>query len=582
MAIRGRVRKDVPYALKGFEKVAGTFNFTPVKPSPPRSLLLFLCIFSGFLLGVSFPGTGSLTPLAFVALLPFLYVEDRIANSRHQGDGTFFLCAFLGFLTYNLYTTWWILYATVMGMVMAVVANALLMTLVAQAFHYTKRSLGGQRGMAGLLFFWPAFEWVHYNWDLAWPWLNFGNIFAARPTWVQWYEYTGVLGGTVWILLLNILIWVLVKRALVDRTASVVATVARGVMIIGVIVVPLWVSYDIGSDYEEKGEPVDLLLLQPNIDPYKEKFPRGEAFIPYDEQFQRLVDAARANRGAGTDLIIGPETALPGGYWEGALPSSEAFNALRKLTQRSPQPDFIVGLSSYRNYGSSAEKPTPTARRLEESGEYYDAFNTALKVGPGEDSLELYHKSRLVLGVEKLPFPWLLAPVEEIFDLGGTTGSLGVQEEPTVFDHGQVGNAPLKTAPLICYESIFGAYVTEFTNRGANLLVNITNDGWWSDTPGYQQHLALGRLRAIETRRPIARSANTGISCLIDQRGRIEARTQWWKKSTLKGRVKRNDEVTFYMRYGDSLGRIAAFVSFFLLVFAFTKRIRDKKDLQVR
>ena len=174
-----------------------------------------------------------------------------------------------------------------------------------------------------------------------------------------------------------------------------------------------------------------------------------------------------------------------------------------------------------------------------------------------------YHKSKLVVGVELMPFQWLLAPLGGIsIDLGGTSGTLGHGPDRPVFttDDGRV-----RAVPAICYESVFGDHIADHVRRGANLLVVITNDGWWGTSPGYRQHLALGRLRAIETRRPIARAANTGISCFVDAEGRITQATGWSQRTALRGTIHPSDEQTFFLRHGDLLGRCCAWLGVLLL-----------------
>ena len=115
----------------------------------------------------------------------------------------------------------------------------------------------------------------------------------------------------------------------------------------------------------------------------------------------------------------------------------------------------------------------------------------------------------------------------------------------------------LKVAPVICWESVFGEYVTEYVKeKGANLIFIITNDGWWGETPGHRQHNSFARLRAIETRRSIARSANTGISSLINQRGDELQRIGWWERSAIRGSLNASDHLTFYVKHGDYLARL--------------------------
>jgi len=155
-----------------------------------------------------------------------------------------------------------------------------------------------------------------------------------------------------------------------------------------------------------------------------------------------------------------------------------------------------------------------------------------------------------------------------VFDLGGTTGSLGRQEEPTNF---KLKNN-WEVAPVICYESVFGEYLTKYVEKGAGIIVIITNDGWWRNTPGYKQHLSFARLRAIESRRSIARAANTGISAFINQRGDLLQTTEWWTEDAIKGTLNSSNEITFYVKYGDYIARISLFMSGLLLLFLITKK----------
>jgi len=172
-----------------------------------------------------------------------------------------------------------------------------------------------------------------------------------------------------------------------------------------------------------------------------------------------------------------------------------------------------------------------------------------------------------------MPFGAILKPLESFaLDLGGTTGSLGSQEESSVFSS---EFTEIKTAPVICYESVYGDYVASYVRKGANLIFVITNDGWWDNTPGYKQHMAYSRLRAIETRRSIARAANTGISCFINQRGDVLQTTGWWKATAIKGILNANDEMTVFAKAGNYIGRLASFLALGLIIYSF---VRSKKD----
>jgi apolipoprotein N-acyltransferase len=183
--------------------------------------------------------------------------------------------------------------------------------------------------------------------------------------------------------------------------------------------------------------------------------------------------------------------------------------------------------------------------------------------------IQLFHKSKLVPGVEKMPYPQLFGFLQDLaIDMGGTSGSLGVQDEPSVFSS-SIG----KVAPVICYESVYGEYVAEYILKGAQWIAIITNDGWWGNTPGYRQHVQYARLRAVEVRRSIARSANTGVSCFINQCGDISQATPYWQDAVINQSINKNNEITFYAKHGDYIGWLAAGLFFpLLLITLFYKR----------
>ena len=118
----------------------------------------------------------------------------------------------------------------------------------------------------------------------------------------------------------------------------------------------------------------------------------------------------------------------------------------------------------------------------------------------------------------------------------------------------------------ICYESVYGEFCTGYVKKGARALTIITNDAWWGDTPGYKQHLSYASLRAIETRRDIARCGNTGISAFINQRGDVVSQSDWWERETLEGMVYLNNEKTFFVQNGDIAGRAATLLFLLLLL----------------
>ena len=182
---------------------------------------------------------------------------------------------------------------------------------------------------------------------------------------------------------------------------------------------------------------------------------------------------------------------------------------------------------------------------------------------------EFCHKSCLVVGTEKMPYPRIFGPLDD--KLGGVMGRCVGQDEPSVlYVHGFDSNGRLVSQlPIgcaICYESVYGEFCTGYVKKGARALTIITNDAWWGDTPGYKQHLSYASRRAIETRRDIARCGNTGISAFINQRGDVVSQSDWWERETLEGMVYLNNQKTFFVQNGDIAGRAATLLFLLLLL----------------
>lgn len=517
-----------------------------------------LSILSGLLMIVSFPYTGSATFLVFISWIPILFVEREIAN-RNFRSFKVFIQAYLTFLIYNIGTTFWIWFASPGGAIMAFTLNALIMALVFYLFHLTKKKLGPSLGYLSLFVYWVGYEFMHHIWELSWPWLTLGNSFSLLPEFVQWYSVTGAISGSLWILLVNFLGFRLIENTIFRKQKWN----AQGKLIIGLfalILIPIGISLIQYTNYKEKKDPIEVVVIQPNIDPYNEKFVSS-----LEGQLKKLFDLADTKVRASTDVVIAPETAISQGFFEEELLQLPFYHYIKMRKNKWGNTAFYSGASTARFF----DEPYSRASRKMRGGGYYESYNSSLLMDE-QNTLSFLHKSKLVLGVEKIPFSNWLPFLEELsINNGGTSGTLGVEKEPNVLSTNKV-----VFAPLICYESIYGDFNATQCRKGAQVIFVITNDGWWQDTPGYKQHMSFSRLRAIENRRSVARSANTGTSCFINQRGDVLQQTKWWTPTAIRQKINLNNELTVFSRFGDLTGKTAAFGSALLLLLTLIKMLK--------
>jgi apolipoprotein N-acyltransferase len=515
-----------------------------------------LPVLSGLLLYAAWP-MSPLTFLIFVAFVPLLALERQGIRR-----GRFFGWVYLSMLIWNIGATCWIWNSTGPGTVAAIVANSLLMCLPWLAFHWVRRNCGNAIGYISLAVFWLSFEYIHLqNWGLSWPWLTLGNVFATHPDWVQWYEYTGTSGGGVWIMTANILIfylWIVRrKRALRIRLALLVVALLVFPPLISVMVRP-------GVDDRRTDYP-DVVLVQPNIDPYG-KLVTGSL----DAQLQLLIRLSESAIDSNTKLVVWPETAIysDNGFIEDHLKDNFLLRPLWAFLRRHPGINLMTGIESVRLF---AYKHSPTAVKIPDTDEYAETYNAAI-VLDSSGLVSFHHKTKLVPGVETLPpFLHFLDPLFEKF--GGATGSYTGESERTPLT---TSNKSYTITPAVCFESIYGEFLAQFVHNGAGLIAVITNDGWWGNTPGHLQHVNYARLRAIETRRWVVQSGNTGISCFIDPAGVIVESGPWEEPAVIRRPVPSEAELTFYVRYGDCVSKIALGLAALILVWNIITIIKSK------
>ena len=517
------------------------------------------------------PQTGLLALIGFVPLL----CMDRIVTML--GRKKVWIYHYSAFVLWNAITTFWVCNATVGGGLFAIFANAFQMSLVFGLFRLSRKKFSGSLPYIFLAVAWIAWERFYFDAEISWPWLVLGNAFA-RTTWaIQWYEFTGALGGSLWVWACNLGIFGFMA-SLSDGSWACYNNKARIAAIsafTAIIAIPIISSAVIKGRYAgamDEGESLPVLIVQPNIDPYNkfQAMSQEQQNALLEGMVKDALKERKADSTAGPLLTVTPET-FTSDIIVGQYDRSRTWRRFTTLLADYPNVNMLFGASSY-DYIFAEKAPSHNARYLQD-GLWVESHNSALMTD-GTKRTEIFHKSKLVVAVEKTPYPAIFCKIDDL--LGGVMGRCVGQEEISLLKVRSLDGQSIPVGCAVCYESVYGEYYCDYIRKGAKAMTIITNDAWWGNTPGYRQHLSYASLRAIETRRAIARCANTGISAIIAPDGEIIQPTPWWEPAVIENRIPLRDDITFFVAHGDICGRLCTFL-FCLLLLSLAVRFAARK-----
>lgn len=462
------------------------------------------------------------------------------------------LYTYPAFVLWNLFVTYWLMMATVAGGISAILANSAIMVIPLLLIRALFRS--NINPIVTALFaasVWVSYEYLHHNWDLAWPWLTLGNGWSNLTGAIQFISVTGVYGISFWV--------IFTAGLLYNYIAEPVKPILYSAITI-FFAFPLFSVLATITVHQNDGEPINVAIVQPNSDSYQD-YGGMESLDALVDKLLRLSGSVVTDD---TDVIIWPENALSSGL----SMRNPYFNQIRD-SLRVWDAQLITGSGFVEYYD---EETRPEVVRRFENGTMYNIYNAAVHLKQ-ETETDIYKKGRLVPVVERFPFIEFFQRID-IFNWvdWGNFMVYGLGRDANNFQVNQ-----LKTPPLICYDSVFPGWVNQFVGNGADFLTIITNDGWWGDSNGHIQHFAYARLRAIEHRMWVARSANNGISGIISPDGKVQVATEYWTEDAFTFTVYSNTRQTFYSRHGEWFGQLMVITSFGGLIFLGYVRRRDSE-----
>lgn len=520
-----------------------------------RKSNLTLAAATGIMMGLAFP-PSPLYSLAYLGLVPLLFLMTRIDRL-----GPLLRYSYLSMLIFNVITLYWVggfthmrdQYLMISGLGLLAVHPFFFCVPIGTTW-YVMKTWGRNAGLIFFPFAWTGFEYFHSLGEFSFPWLTLGNSQAYDIHRIQLIEYISVHGLSFLVLVFNVLSF-LILRNLSDRTwrlRSRNTGVAVSVLVI-LYLLPLALGVVRRSTFDSLtgDRPVSVGVVQPNVDPF-EKW--GEGYSSEWESFARqltvLYEETRSLAQDSLDLIIWPETAVP--FYILLPQNAEYYNQLKHEVDFAGTPVF-TGLPDGVYMDSSTA--TATARWLPHAGKFFEGYNAATLISPFAPQGPVYHKVQLVPYAERVPHAEVFSFLIDVVRWGVGLGSWGKGTDQIMYTLPVRSGGEVRFAGMICYELVYPGYVREFVRAGAQFLVVLSNDSWWGNTSGARQLAAYTTLRAVETRRWIVRCANGGISGIIDPAGRVYNETEMFTKTSFSGTLKPLDEETFYVRYGDIVGK---------------------------
>ena len=514
--------------------------------------ILGTSILAGILLGISFPPFN-----LFILSIPAFYLLIRLTEKGNSIRHVMYI-TFPGVLVWNIITTYWLTFATFTGGIAAVLANAVIMT-VPLGLIYVIRKQALNKYLTALLTAssWITYEFLHYRWDLAWPWLTLGNSYANAILLIQYISITGVMGISFWIIVTSSLWydW--------DRSESTFPRKLR-MNIISLLIILIPIVFSVSKYFTQRHIPdsyIEVVVAQPNYDSYLP----NSGYFDIHLALEELIELSDSLVTPNTKMIIWPENALiPDVHGKtNQYPS----NRLREVAAQW-NATLITGATWYRYYNENEKAEYP---RFRSDGSRYNIFNAALSFSP-DGTIQTYEKANLVPIVERFPFYGFFSkvPVPGVDWL--QMMGYGRGNEIINFKSDEI-----MSPALICYDSVFPDWVRKSVLNGADFIAVITNDGWWGNTSGHVQHYDFARLRAVETNRSVIRSANNGISGMIYANGDIHSKTDYWERTALRLQVPVYSYLTVYVRYGDWIGYFSTMLIIILITYLVFIRLNGSK-----
>ncbi|HYW34415.1 MAG TPA: apolipoprotein N-acyltransferase [Balneolaceae bacterium] len=493
-----------------------------------------LSIVAGILLGLSFPPF----PFPFLEFPALIFILRLITLSKSARQAAYY--SYPGFFIWNVIVSYWMMLASVIAGIAAILANAVLMSLIVMLQYFAQKKFKNGWIIALLqTAFWVSFEYLHLHWDLSWPWLSLGNAWANATAVIQYISATGYLGISFWVMFSSTLIYQIIRQPGKNLKigASVVLLLFPVISLIQLAFLPASAKKTIHSE-----KKVQVVAAQPNFNTYKS----NGGYATPQKALKHLFALSDSVRTSKTQLILWPESGIYPYITNRSARSYAARQVKKRLKKRAKTWNTtIIGGTGYLQYFPKNDHP-PLPKWAGKIP--YLTYNAAVGFYPNQ-TIKVYRKHNLVPVIERFPYVRFFNKI----DVFGLINWASIQQFGEGHQPDQFNIDGTKVPVLICYDSIYPGWVRHFIQNGAGFISIITDDGWWGNTSGHIQHFDYARLRAIEFRRWVIQDSNNGTSGVITPDGSVKKRTRFGDRTAFRYNVPVLHKFTFYTRFGDWL-----------------------------
>ena len=544
---------------------------TPDEKKKSRKERLLL-IFSGVLLGISFPPFPfPFALLSFVGFIPYLIVLKNRQTLAEINRATYLMAFVFCVVTVYWVGSWQAEADPFLMMAGGAMLLALPAVMIIPSTLYYLSSKVFKTKISFWLFpvFWVTAEYLLTLTDLKFPWIILGHGLAKFTSFIQAADIIGAFGLSLVVLYINLLFYKAFFHYKKERKIAVKYFVAA-LSIFLVFIVYGMIKI---SSFNPSDKKVRVGLVQPNINPWK-KWESGSLQNRVGNYLQLSQQAADE----GAQIILWPETALPD-YLMNSGNKAELESIYKFLEKNNVS--LLTGMPYIKYFYDSTKAPADA--KIIKGGNYrYTTFNSVLLLTPDTREYQQYGKMHLVPMGEHVPFAEQFSFLADVFKWGVGIGGWNVGKDTVVFTASVKIDGEdelVNISGQVCYESIFPLFAPNFVQRGAEVIAVVTNDSWYGNSSGPYQHKEFAVLRAVENRRAVVRCANGGISCIINPLGVTEAETEMFTRTVLVGNVSLQNEKTFYTEHPAIITTIISVLSLWIVGLSILLFIKNKFKL---